>query len=88
MLLNRVLLILIILSSFIFASETKDSKIDSLQFDEVYVRKDFSTRNSKKVNWRPADNKEMFPKHLTFSVGIVLYIITMMNISGSANANR
>ena len=81
MLLNRVFLFLIIINSYIFASE-----LDSLQFDEAFKREDYSTRNAEKVNWRPADEKEMFPKYLKFSVGVTLYIVAMMNISGMINA--
>lgn len=83
MLLNRVLLFTVILNSFLYAST-----VDSLEFEEVYKGEDFSTRNSEKVNWRPADDKEMFPKYLTFSVGVILYVITMMNISGTVNASN
>ncbi len=82
MLLNRVFILLIILKSIIFASQN-----DSVKFEEVYEREDFSTRNQNKVNWRPADDKEMFPHYITFSVGVLLYVITMMNVSGAINAD-
>ncbi len=82
MLLNRVLLFLVICNSYVCAISA-----DSLMFEEVYKRDDFSTRNEEKVNWRPADNKEAFPKYLTYSIGVFLYVLGAMTLSGAINAS-
>lgn len=83
MLVSRVFALLVVICSFVAAQE----KLDSLQYVEMFEREDYSTRNGEKVNWRPADDKEMFPNYLKYSVGVFLYVIVMMNVSGAINAD-